>query len=304
MTSRAHWLAGARPRTLPAAVAPVAVGTAVAMWDGGAIWGRALLALVVAVALQIGVNYANDYSDGIRGTDAQRVGPVRLVGQGLAKPAAVKRAALVCFAIAGLVGLALVALSQLWWLLAVGGAAIVAAWTYTGGPRPYGYAGLGEVFVFVFFGLVAVCGTSAVQVGYASALAWLCGMGVGALSCAILVANNLRDIPGDSVSGKRTLAVRIGDRATRQVYSGLVGAGLAVPAVLGILGAVHPTRWPTAGILGLGAALPAAAPLRAVRMGASGRDLIAVLVGTGRLLLAYGVLLAVGIGASALWPGG
>ncbi|MGB8021626.1 MAG: 1,4-dihydroxy-2-naphthoate polyprenyltransferase, partial [Candidatus Nanopelagicales bacterium] len=300
VTAAAQWLAGARPRTLPAAVAPVLVGSAVAMWEGGAIWGRALLALVVALSLQVGVNYANDYSDGIRGTDARRVGPVRLVGQGLAEPAAVRRAALISFAVAGAAGLALVVLSQLWWLLAVGAAAIVAAWTYTGGPRPYGYAGLGEVFVFVFFGLVAVCGTSAVQVGYASALAWLCGIGVGALSCAILVANNLRDIPGDTVSGKRTLAVRIGDRATRQVYSGLVGVGLAVPVALGIAGALHPARWPAAGILGLGAAVPAAAPLKAVHLRASGRDLIAVLVGTGRLLLTYGVLLAVGIGVGAL----
>ena len=165
-------------------------GTAAPCWD------RALLALIVALALQVGVNYANDYSDGIRGTDAERVGPVRLVGQGLAEPSAVKRAALLSFAVAGVAGLALVMLSGLWWLLLVGAAAIVAAWTYTGGPRPYGYAGLGEVFVFVFFGLVAVGGTAAVQVGFVSALAWVCGVAVGALSCAILVVNNLRDIPG------------------------------------------------------------------------------------------------------------
>jgi 1,4-dihydroxy-2-naphthoate octaprenyltransferase len=217
MTTTRLWIAGARPRTLPAALAPVLVGTAVAMWDGGAVWDRALLALVVALALQVGVNYANDYSDGIRGTDAERVGPVRLVGQGLAEPAAVKRAALLSFAVAGAAGLVLVLLSGLWWLLLVGAAAIVAAWTYTGGPRPYGYAGLGEVFVFVFFGLVAVGGTAAVQVGFISALAWVCGLGVGALSCAILVVNNLRDIPGDTVAGKRTLAVRIGDPATRRL---------------------------------------------------------------------------------------
>ena len=204
MTTSRQWIAGARPRTLPAALAPVLVGTAVAMWDGGAVWGRALLALVVALALQVGVNYANDYSDGIRGTDAQRVGPVRLVGQGLAEPSSVKRAALLSFAVAGVAGLALVMVSGLWWLLLVGAAAIVAAWTYTGGPRPYGYAGLGEVFVFVFFGLVAVGGTAAVQVGFVSALAWVCGVAIGALSCAILVVNNLRDIPGDTVAGKRT----------------------------------------------------------------------------------------------------
>ena len=175
MTTAAQWVAGARPRTLPAAVSPVIVGTAVALWDGGAVWDRALLALVVALALQVGVNYANDYSDGVRGTDAERVGPVRLVGQGLAPPGAVKRAALLSFAVAGRAGLVLVLLSQLWVLLLVGAAAILAAWTYTGGPRPYGYAGLGEVFVFVFFGLVAVAGTAAVQVGFVSALAWLGG---------------------------------------------------------------------------------------------------------------------------------
>ena len=230
VTTPAQWLAGARPRTLPAAVAPVLVGTSVAIWDGGAHWGRAVLALLVALALQAGVNYANDYSDGIRGTDADRVGPVRLVGQGLAEPHAVKRAALLCFAVAAVAGLALVVLSQLWWLLAVGAAAIVAAWTYTGGPRPYGYAGWGEVFVFVFFGLVAVCGTAVVQVGHISGLAWLCGTGVGALACAILVVNNLRDIPGDTVAGKRTLAVRLGDPATRRLYAALMAVGLGVPS--------------------------------------------------------------------------
>ena len=300
MTTASQWVAGARPRTLPAAVAPVLVGTAVAMWDGGAVWDRALLALVVALALQVGVNYANDYSDGIRGTDAERVGPVRLVGQGLAEPRAVRAAALLSFVVAGLAGLALVVLSQLWLLLLVGALAILAAWTYTGGPRPYGYAGLGEVFVFVFFGLVAVCGTAAVQVGSASALAWICGVGVGALSCAILVVNNLRDIPGDTVAGKRTLAVRLGDSATRRLYAGLVGAALAVPALVGAAGMLAPESWPAGGMLALLALLAALSPLRLVRDGALGRDLVPVLVATGRLLLAYGVLLSLGIAASAL----
>jgi 1,4-dihydroxy-2-naphthoate octaprenyltransferase len=299
VTTPAQWLAGARPRTLPAAVAPVLVGTAVAAWDGGALWGRALLALVVALALQVGVNYANDYSDGIRGTDAARVGPIRLVGQGLAEPAAVKRAALLSFAVAAAAGLALVVLSAQWWLLLVGAAAILAAWTYTGGPRPYGYAGLGEVFVFVFFGLVAVGGTALVQVGFISGLAWLCGVGVGALSCAILVANNLRDIPGDTVAGKRTLAVRLGDPATRRLYAALVGVALCVPVLLGIGGLIEPDAWPALGVLGLGALALAVAPLRMVRAGAEGRDLIPVLVATGRLLLGYGVLLSVGIGIAA-----
>jgi 1,4-dihydroxy-2-naphthoate polyprenyltransferase len=300
VTTAAQWVAGARPRTLPAALAPVLVGTAVAMWDGGATWNRALLALVVALSLQVGVNYANDYSDGVRGTDAQRVGPVRLVGQGLAEPSMVKRAALLSFAVAAGAGLALVVLSGLWWLLLVGAAAIVAAWTYTGGPRPYGYAGLGEVFVFVFFGLVAVCGTAVVQVGFISGLAWLGGIGVGALSCAILVANNLRDIPGDTVAGKRTLAVRIGDPATRLLYVVLVGVALSVPALLGVLGRIEPDTWPTAGVLGLGALVLAVGPLRAVRTGAAGRDLIPVLVATGRLLLGYGMLLSLGIAIGAL----
>jgi 1,4-dihydroxy-2-naphthoate octaprenyltransferase len=300
VTTPAQWLAGARPRTLPAALAPVLVGTAVAMWDGGAVWDRALLALVVALALQVGVNYANDYSDGVRGTDAQRVGPVRLVGQGLAAPAAVKRAALLSFGVAALAGLALVVLSGVWWLLLVGAAAILAAWTYTGGPRPYGYAGLGEVFVFVFFGLVAVCGTAVVQVGFISGLAVACGVGVGALSCAILVVNNLRDIPGDTTAGKNTLAVRLGDARTRTLYAALVGVALAVPAALGIVGSIAPQAWPAAGILGLGALALAVQPLRAVRIGASGPSLVPVLGATGRLLLGYGLLLSLGIAIGAL----
>jgi 1,4-dihydroxy-2-naphthoate octaprenyltransferase len=300
VTTPAQWLAGARPRTLPAAVAPVLVGTAVAAWDGGAVWDRALLALVVALALQVGVNYANDYSDGVRGTDAQRVGPVRLVGQGLAPPAAVKRAAMLAFGVAGLAGLLLVALSGQWWLLLVGAAAILAAWTYTGGPRPYGYAGLGEVFVFVFFGLVAVGGTALTQSGVLSGLALLGGVGVGALSCAILVVNNLRDIPGDTVAGKRTLAVRLGDPATRRLYAALVGVALAVPAIVGMLGTVLPGTWPATAILGLGAVVLAVGPLRAVREGALGPALVPVLGGTGRLLLGYGVLLAAGIALGAV----
>lgn len=300
MTTAAHWLQGARPRTLPAAIAPVLVGTAVAAWQVSAIWGRALLAMVVALALQVGVNYANDYSDGVRGTDAARVGPVRLVGQGLASPGAVKRAAMLAFAVAGLAGLALVVLSGIWWLLLVGAAAIVAAWTYTGGPRPYGYAGLGELFVFVFFGLVAVCGTTVVQAGTIGPLAWVCGTALGALSCAILVVNNLRDIPGDTAAGKRTHAVRIGDPATRRLYAGLVSVALAVPPVVGGLGALDPDAWPVTAILGIVALPLAAPPLRAVRSGAAGRDLVPVLVATGRLLLGYGVLLAAGIGIGAL----
>ncbi len=300
MTSLASWVAGARPRTLPAALAPVLVGTAVAAWDRGALWDRALLALVVALALQVGVNYANDYSDGIRGTDSQRVGPVRLVGSGLASPPAVRRAAQLAFTVAASAGLALVAISGLWWLLFVGASAILAAWTYTGGPRPYGYAGLGEVFVFVYFGLVAVAGTAAVQVGTASSLAWACGAAIGCLSCAILVVNNLRDIPSDAASGKRTLAVRIGAAATRDLFVALLLLALAVPASVAALGALSLTDWPTGSALALGCVPWAVPPVRAVRNRASGAALIPVLAATGRLLLIYGFLLSAGIGASAV----
>ena len=180
---------------------------------------NALLALLVSLALQVGVNYANDYSDGIRGTDHARVGPVRLVGQRLATAANVKLAAMFCFGAAAVMGLALVALSEAWWMLLVGAASIVAAWYYTGGKRPYGYSGFGELFVFVFFGLVATLGTMYTQALRLDLAGWAGAVGIGALACAILVANNLRDIPGDAASGKRTLAVRLGDRATRVLYA-------------------------------------------------------------------------------------
>src|SRR6478752_4906357 len=202
----AQWLTGARPRTLPAAVSPVLAGTGVASYADSVVWWKALLALVVALALQIAVNYANDYSDGIRGTDADRVGPLRLVGSGAASAERVKRAALMSFGVAAVAGLALAATTS-WWLLLVGAVAMVAAWFYTGGAAPYGYLALGEVSVFVFFGLVAVVGTTYVQTQSFDAGAWWAGVGVGALACAILVANNLRDIPSDTVVGKRTLAV-------------------------------------------------------------------------------------------------
>ena len=287
MATLSQWVEGARPRTLPAAIAPVLIGTGSAYALGSGDRGYALLALLVALLLQVGVNYANDYSDGVRGTDQQRVGPVRLVGQHLADPANVKIAAFGAFFFAALAGLALVGLSESWWLLVVGGAAILAAWFYTGGARPYGYAGLGEVAVFVFFGLVAGLGTTWTQAHALDPASVAGAAGVGLVACALLVANNLRDIPGDRETGKRTVAVRLGDRRTRLLY--VVLLALAFVAVV-VAGVVHPTAW-----IGLLAA-PLAVPLvRTVRSGAQGRDLVAVLVGTGRLQLAYGVLVGAGL---------
>jgi 1,4-dihydroxy-2-naphthoate octaprenyltransferase len=288
MAAARQWIDGARPRTLPAAVAPVVAGTgAAAALPAGANLGRALLALVVALTLQVGVNYANDYSDGIRGTDDDRVGPFRLTASKAATPAAVKAAALANFAVAGVVGLVLVALTGQWWLLAVGAAAIAAAWYYTGGRTPYGYRGLGEVFVFVFFGLVAVLGTTYTQTGRVSWAAAAAACGVGALACAILVANNLRDIPTDVVAGKRTLAVRLGDARTRSLYLSLVGGALVLAIAVAV---AHPLA-----LLALLAVVPLRAGLGAVRGGATGLGLIPVLRDTGRAELVYAVLLAVGL---------
>jgi 1,4-dihydroxy-2-naphthoate octaprenyltransferase len=287
VATRAQWVAGARPRTLPAAVAPVMVGTGAAAGLDAASPVRALLALVVALALQVGVNYANDYSDGLRGTDDARVGPFRLTGSGASRPAQVRAAAFAAFGVAGVAGLVLVAISGAWWLLLVGVACVVAAWYYTGGERPYGYAGFGEVSVFVFFGLVAVLGTTYTQAGRVSPAAVAGAVGVGALACAILVANNLRDAPGDAAAGKRTLAVRLGDRRTRALYAGLLA--VAVLAVV-VVSAWHPT-----GFVALLAAPAAVAPLRAVRGGATGRDLLPVLRDTGRLEFLYGALLGLGL---------
>jgi len=285
-----QWLSGARPRTWPAAITPVLVGTGAAAALDAASLPRAGLALVVALALQVGVNYANDYSDGIRGTDTARVGPFRLTGSGAARPEAVRRAAFAAFGVAGVAGLVLVSISRSWWLLGVGAACVLAAWYYTGGRRPYGYAGLGEVSVFVFFGLVAVLGTTYTQAGRISGAAVGGAIGVGALACAILVANNLRDAPSDRAAGKLTLAVRLGDVATRRLYQGLlVTAAVAALAVV----PRHP-----AGLAVLLATPAAVPPLRAVRGGATGAALIPVLRDTGRLELLYGLLLAVGLALS------
>jgi 1,4-dihydroxy-2-naphthoate polyprenyltransferase len=283
-----QWLAGARPRTLPVALAPVIAGSGLAYFAGGFRWPAALLCLVVSVALQVGVNYANDYSDGIRGTDAQRVGPVRLVGSGLASPPAVRRAALVSFGVAGVAGLLLVMVTGHWWLLAVGAACVLAAWYYTGGRRPYGYRGLGEVFVFVFFGLVAVGGTAYVQVGRLSPAMGLTGAGIGALACAILVANNLRDIAGDARVGKRTLATRLGDARTRRLYAMLTA--LAAAMIVGVAGLT--SAWALLGLAGLLLLIPA---LRTVLAGGQGAALVGVLKTTGLAELVSAAGLAAGL---------
>jgi len=280
------FLLGARPRTLPAAVVPVALGAGAAVGESDVTWWRVAAALVVSLALQIGVNYANDYSDGIRGTDDRRVGPVRLVASGLASPAAVRLAAFTALGVAAAVGVVLAATTS-WWLLLVGGAAIVAAWCYTGGPRPYGYAGFGELFVFVFFGLVATVGTTYVAVEDITGPSVVMGAAAGCLSCALLVVNNLRDIPSDRAAGKRTLAVRLGDEPTRRIYEALVAMAFVLAAVTAL--------WRPWVLLAAVAAPLAAEPVRIVRRGARGPELIAVLGGTGRLQLVYGAAATLGL---------
>jgi 1,4-dihydroxy-2-naphthoate octaprenyltransferase len=281
-----RWITGARPRTLPAAVVPVAVGASSAVGAGDVVWWRVVLALVVSVALQVGVNYANDYSDGVRGTDDVRVGPVRLVASGMASASAVKRAALLAFGIAGVAGL-IIALDTSLWLLAVGAAAIAAGWFYTGGPKPYGYLGLGELFVFVFFGLVATAGTTYVAIEDVTGLSLVMGCAVGSLACALLVVNNLRDIPTDRQVGKMTLAVRLGDARTRWFYVALMAAAFLCVAI----GA----SWRPPVLIALLAVPLAVAPARAVLHGAAGRELIAVLGATGRLQIAFGVAASIGL---------
>ena len=287
MATREQWLAGARPRTLPAAVAPVLIGTGAAAHLGAGHLGRAVLAGIVALALQVGVNYANDYSDGVRGTDLERVGPLRLTASGVARAQEVLLAAMASFAVAGAAGLALVAWSGHWWLLAVGALAILAAWTYTGGRRPYGYRGLGEVGVFVFFGLVATAGTTYTQADRVPWVAWLGAVGVGLLACALLMVNNLRDIPTDALTGKRTVAVRLGDRRARWGYAGLVVA----PVLLGAACALA-APWSLLVLLLLA---PVVVLAGVVLAGARGVALVPVLAGTGLVQLAYGVLLGLGL---------
>jgi 1,4-dihydroxy-2-naphthoate polyprenyltransferase len=287
-----QWVSGARPRTLPAAISPVVAGTGAAAAVGSAVISRALLALVVALALQVGVNYANDYSDGTRGTDDNRVGPLRLVASGTATAQSVLTAAWAAFAVAGVAGLALVVLSGQWWLLAVGAVAVAAAWYYTGGSRPYGYRGLGELSVFVFFGLVAVVGTTYVQVGRVTASSVITGAAIGCLASALLVANNLRDAPTDAVTGKRTLAVFLGSRRTRILYLLLVASAYVLAVLLTFGG----RGWAWLALLSAPLAVKAALP---IVQRARGTDLIPVLRDTGLTQLAYAVLLAVGLALTA-----
>jgi 1,4-dihydroxy-2-naphthoate polyprenyltransferase len=281
-----EWLAGTRPRTLPAAVVPVLIGSGVALGYDEFSWWRALLALVVALALQVGVNFANDYSDGVRGSDERRVGPVRLVAAGLAPPRHVLYAAFGCFFAAGVAGLALAAVTS-WWLVAVGAACIAAAWFYTGGPRPYGYHGLGEVFVFACFGVVAVAGTAYVQMKTLSWLGLAASVPAGLLACALLMVNNLRDIRSDMQAGKRTLAVMLGDARSRVAYVLTMFTPFGVAALLAFF---RPLTLVTALVLPL-----ARLPVKSVRAGATGPALIKALGQTGRLQLAFGIAFTIGL---------
>ncbi|NRD08767.1 1,4-dihydroxy-2-naphthoate polyprenyltransferase [Rathayibacter agropyri] len=279
-----EWIAGARLRTLPLAVAPVLIGTgATQVLDEGWHWVRALLCLAVALALQVAVNFANDYSDGVRGTDANRVGPSRLTGSGAAKPKQVLTVALVFFGLAAVAGLALTVLSGHWWLLIVGAAAIAAGWLYTGGRRPYGYLGLGELFVFVFFGLVATVGTTFVQIGRTNQESWLGAVAAGLFACAVLMVNNIRDIPTDRLSGKRTLAVLVGPAVARAIYIGLVLVPFAISVILALF---YPLAWLTLFVLLM--ILPAILITLTAR---TGKELVLALQLTSLGGLAYAVIL-------------
>jgi 1,4-dihydroxy-2-naphthoate polyprenyltransferase len=283
VASFAQWVEGARPRTLPNAIAPVIAGTGAAAWLHAACWWKALLALLVAVAMIVGVNYANDYSDGIRGTDDVRAGPLRLVGSKLAAPRAVLTAAVASLTVAAVGGLVL-ALFSAPWLIAVGVVCIAGAWLYTGGSKPYGYLGLGEVAVFVFFGLVAVLGTQYTQALRVDWVGLAVAVATGSMSSAVLVANNLRDIPTDKESGKITLAVRLGDARTRLLYQVLLVVAFALTLVLMLA-----TPWCAVGLVALPLAVRAAAP---VRKALGGKDLIPVLRDTGLTMLVWAIAVA------------
>ena len=282
------WIQGARPKTLPAAIAPVVVGAACAQLERSTQnnWLNAVFALVVSIALQVAVNYANDYSDGIRGTDKNRVGPLRLVGSGAKKPADVKKATFLAFGVAAVFGFVLAATTT-WWLLLVGVFCFLAGWFYTGGKHPYGYLGFGEVFVFIFFGVVATMGTTFVINEQLTLLSFLASVVVGCLACALLAVNNLRDIAGDQISNKKTLAVRIGESGARKFYILLfIVAGCAVVSIA----LLHPAAM--IAMLGLAVAIK---PIRHVYVGATGADLIDVLVMTGRVQILVAISLSVGL---------
>lgn len=292
MATVGQWISGARLRTLPMAVAPVIIGTAAAYDLGALHWGRAALAALVALLLQIGVNYANDYSDGIRGTDEVRVGPLRLVGSGVAKPSHVKMMAFTMFGLAMLAGLGLVLASQVWWFLLVGAGAVLAAWGYTGGKNPYGYMGLGDIFVFVFFGPVATLGTTFTQAGEVSTAAVLGSISTGLIAVALLMANNVRDIPTDTEVGKRTLAVRLGDKNARLSY--VVMLALSVALMLFIAPA---KPWILLVLLLIPFMLT---PSWIMLSGKQRKNLIPVLKQTGLLNLGFSVLFAVAMVLTAL----
>jgi 1,4-dihydroxy-2-naphthoate polyprenyltransferase len=286
----AQWMSGARPRTLPNAVAPVIAGTGAAAWLHSAVWWKALLALAVALALIIGVNYANDYSDGIRGTDDERAGPLRLVGSRLATPRSVLRAALTSLTVGAVAGLVLAVFSAPW-LIVVGVACVAGAWLYTGGSKPYGYAGFGELAVFVFFGLVAVLGTQYTQALRVDWVGLVLAVSIGSLSSAVLVANNLRDIPTDRQSNKVTLAVRLGDARTRVFYQALLATAGALTLVLMLA-----TPWCAVGLVATPLALRAAAPVRSGRVGP---ELIPVLRDTGLAMVVWAIVVAVALALAA-----
>ncbi|MEV6831525.1 1,4-dihydroxy-2-naphthoate polyprenyltransferase [Amycolatopsis sp. NPDC051102] len=285
MASLSEWIEGARPRTLPNAVAPVVAGVGAAIALDAFSWWRSVLALLVSLSLIVGVNYANDYSDGIRGTDENRVGPLRLVGSKVAAPKAVLTAALVALGLAGVLGLVLVAVSGHWWLLAMGALCILGAWFYTGGKKPYGYYGFGEIAVFVFFGLAGVLGTVYVQADRVSWPALACAIAVGCFSTAVLTANNLRDIPTDVEAGKRTLATRLGDQGTRRLYLALI----AVPYVLTVV--LQFTTDSLISVTLISAALLVHS-VNAILRDATGRDLVPALRDTGLAMLAWALLAA------------
>lgn len=298
------WAEVVRLRTLPAAVAPVILGGGAAAALGGFSLPRTLLAAGVALALQIGCNLANDYSDGVRGTDDERTGPPRLTASGDVSPRAVKLAAFGCFGIGGLLGLALLALSGQWWMLVLGAAAIAAAWYYTGGSHPYGYAGLGEVFVFVFFGLMATTGTTYVQTGTVPGWLWAAACGIGLIACSLLMVNNLRDIETDPAHGKRTLAVRLGDHGARTSFVAMI----CLPVLLAVvsLGWARAADSRTGDGTALGGGIQLLIVLavltwmahrvtRTVLAGAKGRALIPALRDAGLFELVYGVVVAVAL---------